>query len=89
MNENNRVAEHNSSFYSILHFFFTSLRFNQIQFQFFCLYFYRVPVNSPLMNAILMGLMENFWLNINEVQSIYFIFEDERIIFKIVTNDSK
>lgn len=89
MNENNRVAEHNSSFYSILHFFsllFVSTKYNS---NFFCLYFYRVPVNSPLMNAILMGLMENFWLNINEVQSIYFIFEDERIIFKIVTNDSK
>lgn len=60
MNENNRVAEHNSSFYSIL-----SIRLPlsspQI-FLFFSAFFCR-PGQFTLMSAILMGLKENFcWI---------------------------
>lgn len=78
MNENNRVAEHNSSFYSILHIFiFFLLSAVSLQKQFFFIFFCVFPSSSRSIHfdeRYFDGFKGKLLLNINEVQSIYFIF---------------
>lgn len=84
MNENNRVAEHNSSFY--LNLFLSSI-FNAL---FFFGFFMRFPFEVHSDERYFDDFDGNVLLNINEVQSIYFIFVHVAVkILKIVTNDCK